>query len=607
MKRFLNCAHGIIGLAVLNASPPALANITVEATVSDSQVMLGDIVSVDIHAVASVNGDIAIHWPSVEGLTLIGQSEGTQMSMSWTSAGQQIRREKTLHVELSADTPGTKRIPPIVARVGRHSGESQPIKIDVQDPGTTTPPEIASSGKVVPPDSTEQDIFVRYRLSKGDVWLGQQVFLDLEIFASRQANFQVDSIPPPPDLDGFWRETLERPKRLSPRREIINGQTYQVFRAWRMALFPLQAGTRTLQPVPVEFRKGGRGFFGGGSRLRKRTRAVGLNVKPLPTDGKPNNFSSSNVGEYTLSAKLGQDSVVTGKAVVLRVTLSGQGNIKSARLPSLDSLEGFRVFPPTITDEVKVTLSGVKGQKTAEILLVPHQPGTFNIPSLELPIFRPEAGTYAVLQTPSLPLTVEGPAEPAPNAQAKTSEPELAQSQNPATDHRPLRFTATLSPPPTLPWRQPLWWTVLWLGPILLILRGMLSTLHRRWTQHRFHHNQRGVVEAQRRASRRLSEAELAAQQGNHPEVASACMDAFYASARGQLGIELQGKTAEELSQTLRDRGAPEAFANDVAKAFEEASYARYAPVSTPSDLLNTVRQWTNLAEGLKHMNKRVL
>lgn len=575
-------------MGVLFAATPAAAQpkLTVEASLSEPEVGVGDVVTLTIRAVALVNGNILVEMPGVNGMTVVGRGESTQMSMSWTSAGQQVRRVKTVQVELSADRAGLATIPPVKASVAGASAASRPLKITVRG-DTALPPAAAGSGDVVPPTTGEGDLFVRYRLSRGDAWLGQQVLLDLELFATPRLSFQVDSIPDPPDLDGFWMEVLERPKRLTPRTESVAGKNYQVFRAWRLALFPLQAGPRVLPSVAVSFRIGGNGIFGGGRRARRKTRALELGVQPLPEAGRPAGFSPSNVGNFALSVVADPKIVEAGKAVVLTVRLSGEGNLKSARLPELGAVDGFRVFPPTAKEDVELRVTGVRGTKSAEILLVPERGGRLSLPELSLPVFDPLGGRYEVLRTEPIEIQVRGEPPP-PAATAETDD-----TPGPSTEAKlaPLRFRAQLERPPVAPWTRTEWWVVLTLGPLLWAGAAAM----RRLDTNKDHEATARAAARQSEASSRLSELEAA------PDLVTASAafaEALHAHALVHLGSGTRGATTEEVERQLVEAGASSDYAAQVRAALEAGSYARYAPDGA-GDLASSISGWVALVEAL--------
>lgn len=562
----MRSAWPIVGL--LLATPAAAADLSVQATLSDRSARVGDVVTLDVVAVSSINGDIQIELPNVEGLPVIGRNEGTRMSMSFGPQGQQVRREKTVRIELSVDAPGTKQIPPIVARIMDTEAKSAPLSLQVRDEGTVAPVAPPADGQVVPPDAGESTLFARYRLDRNEAWLGQQIVVDLELFAAPGVDFQLENVPDPPELDGFWRETLERPTRLLPREERIGNRTYRVFRAWRLALFPLQAGVRTLDPVTVSLRLGG-SFFNSGRRTRLRTLPHQLDIKALPTAGRPRGFLPANVGTYALSASVDRNSVTAGKAVMLSVALSGVGNVKSTRLPEVKAVPGFRVFPPNVKEEVDLRPSGVHGTKRAEILLVPDENGQLKVPALELPIFDPLSGRYETLRSEPIQIQVSGArkaasvAAPAPD----TAAPERV-------ERHPVRLSGSLEAPSEAPWRSHAWWLLLGLGPT----SWAAGTTFRR-ARKRFGGDSERRLRAERASEARKARTRLeaAALRPDDDDPAQAFEAALFASARAQFQIELQGLTSDQTEQALMEAGAEATAARAVRAALDEAHFARYA------------------------------
>ena len=601
-KRLLSLLVVVLGLVL--SPKKAAASLSVQVTASHTEAEVGEVVIVQVRAIATSRGDILIQFPPVEGMTLLSQSESTQTSLSITSAGQSIRREKILQVELNADTPGMRNIPPVQATIGGESAQSSPLRIIVggekQEDKTIT----AKDGQVAPPGPKEQQIFVRYRVNQAKVWLGQEILLDFELFVDPRTRFQLDEIPVPPDLDGFWREMLFSANRLVPRTEIIEGRTYQAFRLWRLALYPLQAGNKTLDPVTVDLRVGGRGIFGGGRRIRCRPLKLELEVRPLPTEDRPSGFSSANVGQYTLTSKLDQTTIQAGKAVVLNLSLEGRGNIKSARLPELGDLDGFRIFPPTIKDEVDLQLSGLRGKKVAEILLVPTEVGQLEIPALNMPVFNPSEGKYATLTTPLLRVNVEGtlPASATPKAPPGET-PSTEPPPGPSQTRRPLRIRASITEMPLPPWRSSAWWFTLLVGPLGLAAVSGGRVLREFWverTQASFE-----TLTWQREAQHQLNVAQEATQKGDAASAAAAFMEAFNAQARASLNVILQGRTTEEVKAALIQNGAEDNYAEEVSRALESASYARYAPGALSNDLEAAMKRWSELVEAVRYLRKK--
>ena len=588
-------------LSTFAAGPSfAAEQLSVSAALSERAVPLGDTVTLEIRAVARVNGNIELEIPPVDGLTELGRSKSEGTSIAWSNAGQQITREQSVTVDFSADRPGRIEIPPVVVRVGNLVARSNPMVLEVGGGGAAAAVQATPPGEVALPDASERNLFLRYRLSETQAYIGQEVILDLEIFADPSATFSLDEVPAPPELDGFWREILLQPQRLTPRPERIGGRNYQVYRVWRIALFPLEAGKRTIEPVALGFAQG-RSMFSAGKRLRRRALPVELEIKPLPSEGRPADFAAGNVGQYQLTASVDQDRVPAGKALVLTLRLSGRGNVKNARLPQIDRLEGFRVFPPTVSDDVRAGLDGITGEKKAEILLMPKVGGRLEIPSLPLTVFEPFQGRYVRLSTPSLRVVVEGtPAamdeEP---ARAAPSTPKVEEAKQ-APQLRPIRFRSDLTPQPPPPWRRPGLLAAFFAPPLLyllLLLGGAIAARSRRETAGSLRRA------AARAAKKRLEGAQRAVNQGDLAGAYGAFAEAFLDLGSQRLGASLRGLTKEDIGGRLSARGLDAELVALAVKELETADYAKFAPTALSGvDPAAAVAAWSRLLAELERL-----
>jgi hypothetical protein len=586
-----------IGLGTLlvaaSFAEPAWASsiLKIEATVSDTSVLVGDILTIQIVAVAKTDGEVHIVAPAIDGLSELNRSRSEGTSISWTNAGQSMTREVTLHIEYQADKPGKISIPPFVAKLGQYEARTKPATLEVHGsaPAPSGPTE---AGKVAPPEAEERRLFVRYRVDRSKAYIGQQILLDLEIFADPGSGFSVEDVSRPPELDGFWREMVDQPTRLSRRNETVAGRRYHVYRAWRVAAFPLSMGTKVVPRGSITFSTG-RSLFSSGRRIRRQTTPIELEILPLPTEGRPADFSNSNVGRYTLKASVDHTSVPAGKAVLLRLELSGRGNIKNARLPEVGSIEGFRVFPPTITEKVNTSLAGIEGTKIAEILLMPLVGGRLEIPSLELTIFDPEAGEYRRLTTESIRIAVEGdPSAEAPRTIAPESIEEPKPERIARSSLKPLRFRSRLrgSEPPV--WRRPLFAGMLAGPPLLFLLALAMEAMIARAKRDTPTSKRRA---ASRRARERLSAAKKEAEAGDVAKAYGELREAILELGSNKLGVALRGLTNEQIDEALAGRGAPEDLRRDLIAELEAADHARFGLGGRAADL----DRWAELLERL--------
>ena len=163
--------------------------------------------------------------------------------------------------------------------------------------------------------------------------------------------------------------------------------------------------------VPVAIPTNQRDFFG-----RTRSRMVNiicssgnktLKVKPLPSNGKPSNFSGA-VGEFQFTTKLDRDSIQTNESATLSMRVSGTGNLRMIDLPVFDIPNNLEAYDPKFSESIKLKEIGLTGFKRVEYLLIPRNRGTYKVNSGSFNYFNPKTKKYVTVDRPSYTLTVEG-------------------------------------------------------------------------------------------------------------------------------------------------------------------------------------------------------
>ncbi len=561
-------------LPTLSASTVLAQELSVRTALSDSTVVVGDTVTMEITVTSKMSGTIRVTLPRVEGLAEISRQQRQSTAMSWQSSRQNVLIEQVFTIGYRADRVGRLTIPPVEARVGKRKAKSTSVTLTVQGPNDIAAAAPAAANEVTGPGPGDGPIFLRYRLDQEEPFLGEAVLLDLEVITRPGQSFRVEETTGLPEVEGFWTQILEKPTDLKRRSITIDGQRYVSYRIWRAALYPLQAGQHTLPPVSMQFSQGSRAFLR--NRLRRRTLPIRLEVKPLPSKARPSSFVSVNVGQYKLTATVDRRRVEAGKAIIYTLRLSGRGNIASAKLPTIDQLRDFRVFAPTVREKIDLDAMGVSGYKEAQYLLMPTKGGRLTIPSIELPVFDPVKGRYRRLKSKPLRVFVEGRVDPSVAAAIGAPADE---GPGPETDQpqelRDLRFTSDLSALSSPPWTQPWFW-------ILLVLPGLASMARFGWTWAR-RSDAPVSPRVTHRSSFRQAHAELAAarkhvEAGAYAEAHAKVAAALRAAGSQALGVSLRGLTHDAIAEATTARGLSADDASDLVRMLEAADYARYAP-----------------------------
>ncbi|MEL7238581.1 MAG: BatD family protein, partial [Planctomycetota bacterium] len=261
------------------------------------------------------------------------------------------------------------------------------------------------------------------------------------------------------------------------------------------------------------------------------------------------------------------------KALLYTIRLSGKGNISSAKLPTIKSVPGFRVFAPTVRDDIQTNASGISGFKEAEYLMMPQKGGRIRIPAVKLPIFDPVAGRYKTLKTKSLRVFVDG--KPDPSATIEPPPPKDEKEVPTVAALRPLRFKSSLSSAGAPPWQNSWFW-------LLLFAPGLGSGATAAWTWSKQQRSQVTPRTAQKAAVQQaqdnLDKARADINSGALADAHAKIADALRTCGSQTLGISLQGLTFDAVSTATKARGLSDEDANDLVRLLEAADYARYAP-----------------------------
>lgn len=261
---------------------------------------------------------------------------------------------------------------------------------------------------------SDRDLFITATASKSRIFEQEAVVLTYKLYTLVNLRQLAGEMP---ELDGFHCQELNSKAQLSLKYERYNGRNYGTA-IWRQyVLFPQKSGKMTIPSVsfdaevevtnytadPIDF------FFGGGSltqmfRKTIRTPEVEIDVKPLPSP-VPSNFSGA-VGKFSMTGTLTPEQLDANDAASMRIVVSGQGNMKLMKAPSVDMPKDFEVYTPKETDKTTSTAGGAKGNVIFDYVIVPRHGGRYSIPPVEFVYFNPDAEKYVTLRTDSFHLAV---------------------------------------------------------------------------------------------------------------------------------------------------------------------------------------------------------
>ena len=271
-------------------------------------------------------------------------------------------------------------------------------------------------------EQLKDNLFLRAFVSKSDVYQGEQIVITYKMYE----RVSTHNITPeePPSYNGFWVENIEL-KNFVPKNEVYKGVQYRTLIVKKDILFPQRTGKLKIDPMElsclVQVRRQPRkrrsvfdSFFEQYDNYKYSfsNPPVTINVKSLPSSGKPIDFSGI-VGEFTLNASLDKTETETGEPVTLQVKISGKGNVNKIKEPRLDFPPDFDLYDPKISESSSKSGGVLSGRKSFDYLILPRNPGEYKLPTVNFSYFDIKKKSYVTLHSPEYVLNVTGDAQEA--------------------------------------------------------------------------------------------------------------------------------------------------------------------------------------------------
>jgi hypothetical protein len=283
-------------------------------------------------------------------------------------------------------------------------GSSKPQQSQPQTPKNRQDPEVSG-----------QDLFLKTEVSRANVYIGQQITVEYKLYF--RVNIRNYERPKPPKNAGFWTEELNLPNRPRQETEVINGVAYNVATIYKVALFPTQVGELTVDPMQIKLEilvkdQRRRSFFDSffddpfGRTVQKTIagKPVKINVKPLPVAGKPADFNGA-VGDYQFDVSVDKTETQTNEAIVLKLKLRGQGNIKLIEIPKPEIAGNIEKYDPKMSTNID-NANIISGSKSAEYILIPRVEGEYEIKSISFSYFDPGTKKYKTISSRPIRLKI---------------------------------------------------------------------------------------------------------------------------------------------------------------------------------------------------------
>ena len=288
----------------------------------------------------------------------------------------------------------------------------------------TSPIKITVTAAVdVPKDPNDpnyiasESIHLVAEVSKSNPYLNEPVSVVYKLYVAENTGVRNWSELDSPRYNDFWSQNIEV-KGLKVKEGKYKGENYRYVVLKKAVLYPQKTGMLSIEPltldVLVEVPSKRRDVFG---RLMTSTANLTvtagkrtINVKPLPTQGKPTNFSGA-VGTFDFNIKSNKKTLDATEAFDVTIEVSGKGNLKLFKLPRPNLPSALEVYEPEHEENVITNLSGMQGSISDRYTVVPNAQGQYPIPSVAFSYFDLTSKTYKTLSSKELVVSVRGGVE----------------------------------------------------------------------------------------------------------------------------------------------------------------------------------------------------
>lgn len=367
--------------------------------------------------------------------------KGFVVNDSFTNKASQIIGGKTLQwidsyskvLVLTPTRTGRFTVPAATVTINGKTLQTKPVLLTVSQTGLSSVPVSVDDGRdpvvqdeseLSPGESMEEKVkknfFLKTTTNKTTCYVGEPLDVSYKAYSRLNSNSQVVKRP---SFPGFSVVEMVESYDNRPEVEVINGTAFYTNLIRKVQLFPLQPGKYVLDPAEVEsvvhfvksdaarvdaenkleqlLNRAGSGRSNVDHYTNLKTTPVSIEVKPLPLDNQPADFSGA-VGQFTLDTKLPEKEIRQGELVKISWQLAGSGNLQLVSLPDVEWPKGIDTSEPSVKEDLNQYVYPLTGKKTFNYAVTARDTGNYQIPPVSFSYFDPKTDTYKTLTTEAI-------------------------------------------------------------------------------------------------------------------------------------------------------------------------------------------------------------
>ncbi|PQJ31564.1 BatD protein [Nonlabens arenilitoris] len=563
--------HLIIFCLVLITGWTSMAQVEFTATPTRDKIAINERVRVEFKM--NVAGDNFTP-PNFEGFQVVS---GPIQSFSQQWVNGKSSMSKSYSYILKPNKTGKVTIKQAVMEFEGAEYKTVPFQITIN--GAVDDPKDANSQEI----TADTDIHLVAEVSKSNPYLNEPIKVVYKLYVANNTGVsgwnEIDS----PKYPDFWSLNIDN-RNAQVKNGNYLGQPYRYLELREVVLYPQKTGELVIEPltldINVEVPTNRRDFFGRTVfKTVSKTVSAGsrkINVKSIPTAGRPASYTGA-VGDFKFKVELDKARLDAGESLNAVVKVGGTGNLKLMELPKLKVPQSLEAYEPERGNDVKTSISGMKGTISDTYVIVPQYGGKYVLPPVEFSYFDPKKETFITLNSGETLIEVNGPA-PASGSNSTVNKPSGVNKNFIGNDAQFAFIKTTtdfVNKEHKYFFNSTGYWAViggtLLLIPLTLLVRRKQEAIAS------------DVVGNRLKTANKLSKKYLSAAKknlGNHDQFYISLEKSLHNYLKSKLNIQTAEMSKDRVSELLLHRGATIETSKEFIELLASCEFARYTPSS---------------------------
>ena len=498
---------------------------------------------------------------------------GPSQSSSFSSINGKTSYKLTYTYVIQPTVKGTFTIPSASITYEGQTIRSNTVRVTVSD--AIIIPEDPDDPRYV----AQNNIHLVAEISNSAPFVGESISVVYKLYVNTgKVNVQNTREVSSPSFSGFWNQSIDVKKWVA-KNGTYGGKPHRYVIVRKTVLIPHKSGELVIDPMEMEITAGipigSRDFFGNmlmnDVSFTLTSGKKTIRVKELPYQNKPFNFTGA-VGDFEFNVTASKTSLNANESAQIKVELAGEGNLKLVKLPGVETPKGLEMYEPEHKEEIKTTLSGLRGKVFDQYAVVPQFRGKFKIPGVTFSYFNPKEEKYYTVNTEPLILNA---------LQGKTFSDDINSDQTKrsvVSNESDIRYIQSKTTFVSINKEADFYGSdlfyILLILPLLSIPLGIFIGKKKKERDSDIVGNKRR--KADRLARKYLSQAKK--QLGKKEEFYIALEKALHNYLKAKLHVETSDISKERIAEILQSKSVNEQTINEFKTVLDNCDYARYTP-----------------------------